>query len=237
MQPPEGTTVEALLEPDLDELTTRGGGADDDARSPLRRRLLVTSPVHARIDVEDVPTDPELQRFIERESDRYAFHALRLACTFRPEDGEPFTECWVGIDLRRSDDSPDEPPLAWSMQPQRLDRVTQLSSKFTYSAQLKLSVAGLGVSGERGTSGDKTTAYLQAYGELGAAPWWELYRIKGVAELRGMQELRLVVRTPATAPVDGKASIEAKVERRKYGVMRYVVSLPGDPPTSQFRLE
>ena len=78
--------------------------------------------------------------------------------------------------------------------------------------------------------------YLQAYGELGASPWWELYRVEGATELRGMQELRLVVRTPAGVPVDGEASIEAKVERRKHGVMRYVVSLPGDPPVSQFRL-
>ena len=75
--------------------------------------------------------------------------------------------------------------------------------------------------------------YLQAYGELGASPWWELYRVEGATELRGMQELRLVVRTPADVPVDGEASIEAKVE---HGVMRYVVSPPGDPPASQFRL-
>jgi hypothetical protein len=236
MQLPEAATVDALLEPDLDELITRSGGADDEVRSPLRGRLLVAGPVHARIEVQDVADDPELQRFIERESDRYAFHALRLACTFRPEDGEPFTECWVEIDLRRSDGSADTPPIAWSMQPQRLSRVTQLSNKFTYSAQLKLSAVGLGFGGERDESSDRETTYLQAYGAYGATPWWELYRIKG-AELRGMQELRLVVRAPADGQVDGKASIEAKVERRKYGVMRYVVSLPGDPPTSQFRLE
>lgn len=236
MQLPEASTVDAVLEPDLDELTTRGAGVDDDARSPLRRRLLVTGPVHARIEVQDVADDPELQRFIGRESGRYAFHALRLACTFRPEDGEPFTECWVGIDLQRSDGSPDAPPLAWSMQPQRLHRVTQLSNKFTYSAQLKLPVAEFGVGGEHDASRDKETTYLQAYGELGASPWWELYRVEGTTELRGMQELRLVVRTPAGVPVDGEASIEAKVERRKHGVMRYVVSLPGDPPVSQFRL-
>jgi hypothetical protein len=225
-----------LLEPDPDELATRSGRTDDDARSPLRGRLLVAGPVHARIEAGDVADDPELQRFIERESDRYSFHALRLACTFRPQDGEPFTECWVGIDLRRSDGSPGEPPRAWSMQPKRLDRVTQLSTKFTYSAQLKLSAVSLGVGGERDTSSDRETTYLQAYGELDPAPWWELYRVEG-AELRGMQELRLVVRTPAGVPVDGGASIEAKVERRKYGLMRYVVSLPGDPPASQFRLQ
>jgi hypothetical protein len=28
--------------------------------------------------------------------------------------------------------------------------------------------------------------YLQAYGELGASPWWELYRVEGATELRGM---------------------------------------------------
>ena len=75
--------------------------------------------------------------------------------------------------------------------------------------------------------------YLQASGELGASPWWELNRVEGATELRGMQELRLVVRTPADVPVDGEASIEAKVE---HGVMRYVVSPSGDPPASQFRL-
>jgi hypothetical protein len=234
MELPEAPEQEALLEPDLAATIVRGAGISDEAREPLRGRLMITGPVQGRIGPHDVD-DAELKRFIEREGRRYWFHALRLACTFRPADDEPFTECWAGIMMRCASEAA-EPPIAWSMEPIRLEQVTDISTKFTFTAGLKLGPANVDGGYERDAQRQHKQACVQAYGELGSEPWWELYKVDG-AELRGMQQLKLVIRAPAGVAVDGEANVEAKVERRRFGIMKYRVVVPGDPPGIHFRLD
>jgi hypothetical protein len=235
MDLPEAPELEAVLEPDPDEIPVRGGEIREDRSAPLRRRLMISGPVHARIGTKDVADDPELVRFITSQGRHYSFHALRLSCSFRPADDEPFTGCWVGIELSRADNAVGESPIAWSMEPHSLEQLMDVPAAFKFSAELKLPFVSLGGSMARKSGAGRTTAFLQAYGELGAEPSWEFNRI-GRAELRGMQQLKLVVRTPAGIPVAGKTTIEANVERRRLGVMKYRATVAGDPPATNFRL-
>lgn len=236
MDLPDGPELEAVLEPDPAEIPVRGAETAEQPSAPLKRRLMITGPVHARIGIKDVAGDPELVRFIKSQGQHYSFHALRLSCSFRPAEDEPFTGCWVGIELSRADDVAAEPPIAWSMEPHSLEQLMDVPPAFKFSAELKLPFVSLGGSVTRKSGAERTAAFLQAYGELGAEPSWEFTRI-GRAELRGMQQLKLVVRTPAGVPVEGKTTIEANVERRRLGVMKYRATVPGDPPATNFRLD
>jgi hypothetical protein len=232
---PNDPEREAVLEPDLDEVAVRGLRADESVPEPLRMRLAVSGPVHRRIRAEDVAHDPDLSSYVEQEGISYEFHAIRLCCSFRPADGEPFTGCWVGIDLKSSNEDLTARPIAWSMAPQRLDRITDTSTNFSFTASLKLSVVNIGGSVTRARSTTSSTALLQAYGELSSEPSWEFTSIAG-AELNGMQQLKLVVRKPVGTPVQGRTSIEANVMRPRFGVIKHHVRLLGDPPGCDFAL-
>lgn len=236
MELPEAPEHDAVLIPDLDDLTVRGVPTPDDVTKPLERRLSISGPVYARVEVGDLPDDAELQRFLERESARFTFYHLRLSCTFRPADDEPFLECLASIELNRADGATSDLPIAWSMEPQRLDKITDVANKFTYGAELKLPPLTLNAGGEHDTSGQRAKPYLLGFGELESAPWWELYRLDDV-ELRGVQQLKLVVRVPAGVAVTGRTTIQATVQRRRNIVVRYTAKLPGDPPATDFRLD
>jgi hypothetical protein len=231
---PEPTERAVVLAPEIEEMSVRGVEMIKGAEKQLTRRLMVCGPVHSRITPSDVEDDSELIRFL-RDSREYVFYALRWSCSFRPKDGELFTECLVGIGLRREDKRTDEPPIAWSMQPRRLDKVTHVSSNLAFVAGLKLTPVDISVTRDRGEETEQRDACVQAFGELGSDPSWELYRVKGVP-LRGMQDLNLVVRAPAEVPVIGKTTIEAKVRRKTFGVIKYRGIVPGEASALDFRL-
>ena len=234
MELPDVPERQALLEPGPEELTVRGGS--EQLAGPLRMRLAVMGPVHRRIAASDVAHDPELAGFIKSQGGDYTFHALRLSCSFRPADDEPFTGCWVGIGLSRADGADGEPPIAWSMEPDRLSQPAHVSKTFTFKAELKLPLAGISGSAARGSSSHAALAFVQAYGELGSEPSWEFRRIPG-GDLNGMHQLKLVVRAPSGVPVQGTTSIEANIERRRFGVVKYRVTVPGDPAATAFLLD
>ena len=225
MELPAAPECEALLVPDLDTVV-RGDVLSKQDTSKLAGLLTVAGPVTAPIGPGDVD-DPDLKVFVQNARGRYSYYAVRLACSFRPADGEPFTEALVSIDLAGA-----EAPVAWSIDPVRLDQVGDISSKFTFGAQLKL----LTVTFERGVGHQAKEPSVLGYGVLSAEPYWELYRVAG-ADLRGTQLFKLVVQAAAGAVVDGTASIQAKIQRRRYGLMKYVVEVPGNPPGISFRLK
>ena len=227
MELPAAPEREALLVPDIDSVV-RGNVPGSQDTSSLAGLLTVAGPVTAPIGPGDVD-DPDLKVFVQNAQDR-SYYAVRLACSFHPADGEPFTEALVSIDLAGPAGA--EAPAAWSIDPVRLDQVADISSKFTFGAQLKLLTATY----EHDADHQAREPSVLGYGELSAEPYWELYRVPG-ADLRGTQLFKLVVQAAAGAVVTGNVSVQAKIQRRRYGLMKYVVEVPGSPPGISFQLK
>jgi hypothetical protein len=229
----EPTAHDAVLEPQLQTLRSHDE-TDETLRMPLSRRLSIGGPLFRPIEPEDADDDEELRRFIEEELGRFRYHLGHLTCTFRPANDETFTECWVGLDLVRADGVDEPAPIAWSMQPQRLDEPVEISTTIGLGASLKLPPVDIGPTLERTSTRTHREVYLQAYDEQESTPCWELYRTQSVP-LRGMQRLLVVVRSPAGAEIDGTARVQAKVRGRRGVLLPYEATIDGEK-VRRFRL-
>ena len=124
----------------------------------------------------------------------------------------------MGIDMATTDGGDAGDAIAWSMQPYSLTRPTEISTMIKFGAALQLPPVDVGPAVERGKTYTKEKLYLQAYDEKTPSPFWELYETEH-AELRTMQRLLLVVRRPVKTTVQGGASLQAKVRRKKFGLI------------------
>lgn len=136
-----------------------------------------------------------------------AYHLVHLACSFEPRRRERFVRASLAIELKREDGLEDPPPIAWSMEPQCLAHVTELSRTQKVDASFKFLSVSLG--GEM--KSQRTECRIQAFNELQPNPRWEFRQSRG-AQIRGTQRLVLVVQAPA--PTRAMVSLVADVRGR-----------------------
>lgn len=211
----------------------RRGDSDPASNEPVPRRISVGGPVHRRI-AADSTDDAELRHFLKEEAADSDFYLLHLTCSLKHDEDEPFTEALLELDLTA--DGAAVPPIAWSMQPDRLSHAVEVSRKVTLTPTLKILGVGVEVAGEAGRTVTKQQAFLEAMYELESTPSWALYRTSST-ELRGMYRFHLVVRTPKDTSVTGTTTIEAKVRRKRFGIIPYRAVLTDGPGTASFQLD
>lgn len=227
---PDPPARDLVLTPKADHF--RGKAAEPEARQPLRHRISVGGPVYRRIDAVSAD-DAELRRFLEAEEAESDFYLLHLTCTLRPAQEEPFTEALIELDLAQSGGT--EAPIAWSMDPDLACDPVELSRTVSLGPTLKFSGVGVDLKAEQQRKVTRQEVFLEAMYELESTPSWGLYRTAS-SELRGLHRFRLVVRTPKGSVVSGTTLIEAKVQRRRFGVLPFTAALADIPEPLTFEL-
>lgn len=227
---PDPPMQDLVLEPKADYF--RGVAPEPETREPLHHRISVGGPVHRRIDT-DSTDDTELRRFLEDAAADWDFYLLHLTCTLQPAAEEPFTEALIELDLGHADSA--GAPIAWSMHPDRLVDTVEISRTVSLGPTLKILGVGVNLTGEQQRKATKREIFLEAMYELESTPSWGLYRTSS-SELRGLFRFHLVVRAPKHSMVIGTTSVEAKVRRRRFGVIPYRADLANAPQPLNFRL-
>jgi hypothetical protein len=220
LEMPEPPMQDLVLTPKQEDF--RSNAARPEAREVLRHRISIGGPVYRRITA-DSTDDAELQRFLRGEGADSDFYMLHLTCTLRPGEEEPFTEALIELDLTSEGDR--GLPIAWSMLPDRLVDAVEISRTVSLTPTLKIAGAGVAVNAERTSAATKQEVLLEAMYELESTPSWGLYRTSSV-ELRGLYRFHLVVRAPKNSTVAGTTLAEAKVRRRRFGIVPYSARLP-----------
>jgi hypothetical protein len=223
---PEPPEHELVLE--ASPRATRGIRADDDevpaaALEPLVKRLSIGGPVTRHIGLESTD-DVELTRFLEDEGADHDFYLVRLDCTLRHDDEEPFASALLAVDLAaKADDAP--APIAWSMDPLELFDIVPVSRTIGLSPSLKILGVGLEGKAEVGDERQRKDVFVEALYQLESNPTWAMYRT-GSTQLRGVQGFTLVVRArKGKATVAGVAA-SATVERKHFGLISYEAAFP-----------
>ena len=174
-------------------------------------------------DRDDLKDDPDLIAYMKQEAGKFRFLIVTLACTLTPADGETFEEVWVKINLQRQDGA-DEPPIAWSMKPEKLSSDSEITKTAKLSSTLKL----LDAEADLEVKNTYQRVYLEPRHELQSNPTWYLKTIEGV-EIAGAYRFRMVVRAPLAA-CTGAINVSTNIGRNKWGVIPYSVEPPGQPP-------
>lgn len=230
MEMPEPPQQDLTLTPLDDDY--RGAPPSPGAAEPLRRRVSVGGPVYRRVTV-DTADDAELRYFLDHEAADSDFYALHLTCTLRPDADEPFIEALIELEL--VGDGFGRAPIAWSMQPDRLADVVEVTRTVSLGPTLKLQGFGADMKAERKQAAKRQQVFLEAMYELESTPSWGMYRTDAI-ELRGLYRFHLVVRAPKDSIVTGTTSVEAKVRRRRFGVVPYRAGLTDVPEPIAFTL-
>jgi hypothetical protein len=241
---PEPPEQDLVLAPKQDHF--RGVGLAPEAREPLRHRISVGGPVCRRIDAASAD-DAELRYFLKEEAAHSDFYLLHLTCTLRPAEDEPFMEALIELTLTRArntaagegghagDGGDMEEPIAWSMQPDRLVDAVEITRTISLGPTLKFLGAGIDLTAGQERKTTRQSVFLEAMYELESTPSWGLYRTESV-ELRGLYRFHLVVRAAKGANVTGSTLVEAKVRRRRFGVVPYTAGLADIPQRLPFTL-
>lgn len=225
---PDPPMQDLVLVPKAEQF--RGEAAQPEAREPLRHRISIGGPVHRRVNA-DSTDDAELRRFLVEEAADSDFYLLHLACTLRPSEDEPFKEVLIELDLAQKGGT--GAPIAWSMEPDRMTDAVELSRTFSLGPTLKFAGAGVGLKAGQGRKITKQEVFLEAMYELQSTPSWGLYRTSST-ELRGLHRFHLVIRAPKDSVVSGTTLVEAKVQRRRFGVIPFTAGLADAPQRLTF---
>jgi hypothetical protein len=219
------------LEPDVTR--TRGASVPPEYRGPVANRLSMGGPVVRRMSSGSTD-DAELQRFMQEEAGDSDFYLLRLTCTLRPDDDEPFTEVLLGVALSSADPSRDA-PIAWSMAPVRLVEPVEISKSVSLSPSLKILGVGVEPKAEVAEKRVRQDVFLEALYELESTPTWAMYRTRSSA-LQGLHRFNLVVKAAKGSITVGEVAATAKIERKRFGVIGYEAVSPDAPAPISFAL-
>jgi hypothetical protein len=212
---------------------------------------LVTVPLEARELLGDVPADlakdpdrfsfgrddpsavtpatPDLDDEIKASLDadhEHRFVALRFTCSFRPDD-DPLVESRLVIRLssQQAGDGGD-PPVARSLQPDRLVQPIARQTGFTLTPSVTVGTIGVGgIGGSRQDTVNVQDCYLVANGKRQSTADWFFRATKAVA-LEGMYDLRLIAQVRQGVPALAEVMMTAKIQRRAVGVITYRAALP-----------
>jgi hypothetical protein len=218
--PPEISLVAVTLE--ARELL--GGPLPGVTREPNRVSFGRAEPTVLTPRTPGIDDDLRLSLTTDQE---HRFLALDFTCSFRPDD-DPLVEARLVV--RLINQPPAEgvhPPMAWSLQPDRLiqpfGRQVGFSLKPKLTAVSAVTVEGIGVSSQDNL--DVQECYLVANGKRTSTADWFFRATKSVA-LEGMHDLRLIARVKRRVPALAEVMMTAKIRRRSAGLVAYRAALP-----------
>jgi hypothetical protein len=217
-----------LVAVDLEARELLGREPADAARVPDRVSLGRSEPITLNLEAPEI--DDDLRASIGSDLE-HRFVALEFTCSFRPDD-DPLVESRLVI--RLSNLQPGEPPIARSLQPDRLMQPIERQASFNFipkvAAGPAVSLEGIGVTSQDTFSVQE--CYLVANGKRTSTADWYFRATKAVA-LEGMHDLRLIAQIQQGVPALAEVMMTAKIRRRAAGLVPYRAVLPEQIRTIQ----
>lgn len=184
------------------------------ARPPQAPKVSLGQPVVVRLTKKLLQNDRDAVAALTQSS-AHVFDVVRLACTFRPADGEKFTEAWLQILCKP------ETAIAWSMLPHREADFDEGSSKITVGAGVKLLGAELKAGGEESKSTKRVRPFIDAMNLQQSDPQWR-FKATNSRDLEGSFPMALVLRSEAAAPCSATLRFRCVVQTKRFGVFTYM---------------
>jgi hypothetical protein len=188
----------------------------------LDDRLILGEPSVRRLSPDTVGSDEDLRLFVADEAAHTTYWLVQFTCTFEHDDDLPFTNAWLRLGLLGDNGR----ALAHSMEPARQSTNRTIQWKATLTIPCVL--VGLEASGEHVTD----EVFCEASAEGTAKPAWKFYATSSET-IRGLQRLRLVVRTPVGSGLSATATLGATALHERFG--RKPLSYQSSPPPATAR--
>jgi hypothetical protein len=206
------------------DLIPEGDRADIPSRvtSIVSVSELIASP----LDLNQIAKDnPHLRAYLQQLRRTHEVKSLSFACSFA-SNSHPVIRAAVEVSLTRNDQATDVTPIAWCLEPSRIDKPAssfpaKLSFEIALPPKAKVEV------GPRQESVHKERYILLAHGEGTATPGW-LFRRTSQHDFDGIHWLGMVVLLPRKAPVTAQISLAAAIRYRKLGIIPCSADLPSN---------
>ncbi|WP_239396507.1 hypothetical protein [Frankia sp. CiP3] len=138
----------------------------------------------------------------------YSFWLVRLPLTIRPTPGTTVRFLAVEVSLSTGG------ATCWSMEPERVDEETKISTAVGVTGKLAVKVAEIGASEEKSREYVVRQPRIVAFNSGLPDPAWEFNPTQGTV-LRGVQLLYLVVKAPIGQGWRGSVAVRADIVSRR----------------------
>ncbi|MER7282450.1 hypothetical protein ABT369_49265 [Dactylosporangium sp. NPDC000244] len=198
---------------ELEKIEVRAPGDEGPAAADLGGRVSVGGPIAVPIAPDSL--EGELRTFALAEASRYTYHMARLALSLTTgSDDPPFTQAVLTL-LLSSAGTPGDPPVAWSMAPERVVDAQEATDTFKFAPELKMEPVSVSLgSVERQTTVTTSDPHIRAHNLLTSDPAWHLYATTH-NPLAGVFAFRLVLRCPVGVTPQALVSVSATVRERR----------------------
>ncbi|HET9782745.1 MAG TPA: hypothetical protein VFR33_13315 [Candidatus Dormibacteraeota bacterium] len=166
--------------------------------------------------IKDFVTRKAMAPEIRSQLRDWDFWVIRLACTFNPVTGAPFT--WARFIASLAVDG-EMPATAFAMHPERVDQAVKTTVGLSFSPTLTFKEAQVNLGKvERQLEYPELEPLVVAYGFGESTPSWKFEPARGIS-LQGAKWMHLVAKVPKGSR-NGRAtlSIVAEVRRRVGGI-------------------
>jgi hypothetical protein len=192
---------------ELQPREVRGG---DDAVEPAGQ-VLLGGPFWAPLPADYLADDPDSQAFLDDPSMRWLVGVMAFSLQ-QDAGGERFERAWLTLTLAGVDGA--EPPVAWSMKPDRIASDVKRSTSLSLGPKLTIADVGIEASVQRGVERVMQDVSVLATGEKTPSPRWTLSRTPS-APLTGSTRLAVVVRAPRDVAVTTAIDVGYVTARRQ----------------------
>ncbi len=178
-----------------------------------------------------VAEDKAIVQYLKEHPDE-RFWLVHLTASFDPDNSFWFAKAWLRVQLTGA---ANVHPTAWSLDPIRVERSTELKTTLKLGADLKFLGTGVTPSVEQTGTSTRTQGLVLGMRELNPDPYWVFAPTDG-ERVAGTYRCSMVVKAPTGSQISGAVSLTANVERKALGVIPYGAT-PPDPSTLTFALK
>lgn len=209
----------SLINVDLTPAGDRSG-----APSRISDLVSVSTPVVGPLDVDQAARDyPHLSAYLQQRRRTHELKTLSIACSFASRS-HPLLRAAIVISLTTDDQATEHTPIAWCLQPDRVDKPvrslpTKLSFYIAVPPKAKVEV------GPAQEDPHRERYVILAHGEGTANPEW-IFRRTSQHDFDGTHWLGMIVLLPRKAPVTADIALTAAIRDKKLGMIPCSADLP-----------
>jgi hypothetical protein len=186
--------------------------------------VCVSEPVISPLDVDQVANDtPHLSAYLQQRRRTHEVTSLTFACSFTSRS-HPVIRAVVAISLTRDDQAVEQAPIAWRLQPNRIDKPTR-----TLPAKLSFDIAVPPKAhvevGPIQEDPHKQRYIILAHGEGTTEPEW-LFRRTSQHDFDGIHWLGMIVLLPRKTPATAQIALTSSIRHHKLGIIPCSADLP-----------
>lgn len=217
----------SLIDVDLVPAGDRSG-----VPSRVSSLIAISAPVVAPLDIDEAARDyPHLGAYLQQRRRTHELKTLRIACSFASRSHRLLRAALV-ISMIRDDHATEDAPVAWCLQPDRVDKPvrslpTKLSFDIAVPPKAKIEV------GPAQEDPHRERYVILAHGEGTATPEW-LFRRTSQYDFDGTHWLGMIVLLPKKILVTAEIALTAAIRDKKLGMIPCSADLPG--PVTPFPL-